>query len=27
LQAVKDVVVLYRHSHAADFVNDHGNPA
>jgi hypothetical protein len=27
LQAVKDVVGLYRHSHAADFVNDHGNPA
>jgi len=27
LQAVKDVVCNYRHRHAVDFVNDHGNPA
>lgn len=27
LQAVKDVVGNYRHCHAADFVNGHGNPA
>jgi hypothetical protein len=27
LQAVKDVVGNYRHRHAVDFVNDHGNPA
>ena len=27
LQAVKDVVGNYRHCHAADCVNGHGNPA